>query len=313
MGVSESMLIVPNFKIPVAEKEFLTSAMCFRDKVQWVFKADACEGFSESYVATCPLCGNDCFAYGDKRWISSDSEIEVCGWLVEQNKTLILAVTEYCLETQRNALLETLEKHDFSAWFSQISLIQSSETFHHRRKRLQKKSLTLGSLLQKFSTKKTLTATSTCKTTNKKQAQQQAGKRNKASNNNSCKKSKRKTNDSTKLLLQKFKQIAKEERSVKHQNSQAVYAALFQIGHSWTERVKLRGGSSSPKTQSIPTKNIQSSLSEMKFSSLKFQIRASAPKQKSTKSRSRTAKKSLDVGQSKETTETPLQSQSDAE
>jgi hypothetical protein len=311
-SMGEQFLIVPNFKVMVGTNDFLVSSFCFKDQIQWVWRANIAEGYSDSYVSTCACCGGDCLAYGDKKTITSDNEIEVVGWLAEQKDELLLVILESTSSTERSVLQKIIEQHDFSGWYSKIKTIQSSESFPLRSKRSLKKRLTSGTLLQKYSVKKTLKQNK--KSEEEKNKKNQSEKKSTAEEKKPfLKSSKKKTRDFSKQLLSKLKSIARGEKSAGSLKNRRKSFEVYQIGRMSRESIKCAATSSAKEFQYTLNRNIPLQALCRNVFSQNSQPMESEQKSKKSKSSRRKASHSKSGGQSKATQETPSQSPKNVE
>lgn len=255
----DEWLVVPNFKRQVSTDEFYVSAMCFKDGIQWIFRANTGFGRSESYRATCPCCGGDCVAFGDKNSISSDDEIEVVGWLVDRKDELLLVALESISSTVEDVLQKIIETHDFSASFQTIKLIQSDVNLHLKRSRPSIKKLMSGTLLLQFSTSEIERPSESKQSTSKRQKRNESQSINEKKNTEDAKKNSSKSwnksvQNSAKELLVRLQRVEREEKSVLNRKKLRKSFAAFQIGRWKREPTKSQANSSKKARVSFQTK-----------------------------------------------------------
>jgi hypothetical protein len=157
--MTERWIIIPNFKIPLGESDdyeqnFLVSAMCCMDSVQYIYRITQEKGYSYSETKLCPICGEELLCFNDKNFIDcAFSEVVAC--LIEQKTNLILVISDTFYTQIKDVLLAILDKHDFTQSYREIKILQSGNLSRMIIGKPTIKQLLSGTQSQKYTMKET--------------------------------------------------------------------------------------------------------------------------------------------------------------
>lgn len=127
--MQEPWVILQSFRQVVTcgewSETFITTGMCVAEGIQWVFRAQTREGYHEREKVSCPCCGGELLTFVGDSEITTSDNLEVVGCLVGKGEILYSVLYPTASEMEKDALRETLGRHDLTASYSLAKLIHA--------------------------------------------------------------------------------------------------------------------------------------------------------------------------------------------